>query len=304
MRRYAPLLVLLSGIAGGLVAEELPVPFGIDEARSPRFDPTGEWIAFEVRGPDAGDLYRVRVDGSGLERLTSGSDDDRQPAWTPDGQALVFSRGDGGSEGDLWRLDLASGDLERLTFAPGREGWPDVSPDGSAVAYGREVGGRFEIARLDLETGRSSVVDPSAERSLWPRWSPDGSSIAYFSRRGTAGESDDVFVFDVEKGRSRRITDRPGHDFCPAWSPGGEQLVIAVSGPEEHRAIEVLDLGGRRLATVVSGWERATEPDWSPRGDRIVFAGRRAPAVPYRLQVVDVPVPGRDPAKPPPVDEP
>jgi TolB protein len=43
--------------------------------------------------PPSGELYVVRVDGSGLRRLTSSKADDEHPSWSPDGSRIAFASG-------------------------------------------------------------------------------------------------------------------------------------------------------------------------------------------------------------------
>ncbi len=65
------------------------------------------------------------------------------PAWTPDGQWVLFERtGDDGHErtsGDLWAVRAATGETVQLTAtADAIEIHPSVSPDGERVAYIRD----------------------------------------------------------------------------------------------------------------------------------------------------------------------
>ena len=42
-------------------------------------------------------LFRISADGTGRQRLTSGSSEDHNPRWSPDGQRIVFIRESGES---------------------------------------------------------------------------------------------------------------------------------------------------------------------------------------------------------------
>ncbi len=60
----------------------------------PYWHPSGEWIVFASNVDDPSgrdfDLYRVRVDGTGLERITYAEGFDGFPVFSPDGRFLVW----------------------------------------------------------------------------------------------------------------------------------------------------------------------------------------------------------------------
>jgi TolB protein len=58
---------------------------------SPTWSPDGKRIVFTRHGRARGDLWTMRPDGTGQQRLTSGAADDDGAAWAPDGTAVVFS---------------------------------------------------------------------------------------------------------------------------------------------------------------------------------------------------------------------
>jgi TolB protein len=72
---------------------------------SPSWSPDGNRLAFvsfadgndppcdAASCPPSGELYVVRVDGSGLRRLTRSRADDEHPSWSPDGRRIAFSSG-------------------------------------------------------------------------------------------------------------------------------------------------------------------------------------------------------------------
>src|SRR5476651_657406 len=82
-------------------------------ARSPSFAPDGR-LAVSVDG----DLYAQQSAGGRWMRLTTGLAWDRDPAWTRDGSAIVFSSDRSGTYA-LWRVkvnaDGSAGTPERIT---------------------------------------------------------------------------------------------------------------------------------------------------------------------------------------------
>lgn len=65
-----------------------------DVAEWPTWSPDGAWIIFlsNLEG-DSMDLYRIRPDGTDLQRLTDTPKTERRPSWSQDGQWLAFTSG-------------------------------------------------------------------------------------------------------------------------------------------------------------------------------------------------------------------
>jgi TolB protein len=76
------------------------------------------------------DLWMMRKDGK-PERLTDDAALDARPAWSPDGERLVFESTRGGAS-DLWTYDLSSKAFTRLTQMPGGARMPVWAPAGGA----------------------------------------------------------------------------------------------------------------------------------------------------------------------------
>ena len=88
---------------------------------SPAWSPDGKRITFvrDTDPPATGPLYPTRSksiyvmhsDGSNVQRLTHNDKSDARPAWSPDGQRIVFhSRRDGKSE--IYVMDSDGGNVE------------------------------------------------------------------------------------------------------------------------------------------------------------------------------------------------
>jgi TolB protein len=86
---------------------------------NPAWSSDGEWIAFTSERDGSADLYRMRPDGSGLERLTDDPAYDDQAAFSPDGGRIVFVTTRAGGTADLWILDLKTRRAKPLTSGPG-----------------------------------------------------------------------------------------------------------------------------------------------------------------------------------------
>jgi HEAT repeat protein len=91
-------------------------------------------------------IWRVRIDGSGLEQLTDGPYHDVGPAFLPDGR-IVFASSRAGIRDEyhgypctaLWVMDAQGRDLHPIATNIGRDNEPAVMPDGRIVFSRLEV---------------------------------------------------------------------------------------------------------------------------------------------------------------------
>jgi TolB protein len=110
----------------------------------PRFSPDGRWLVFTRFFTPPGeaersDLYVVRLDGTGLRRITPRGMHPGDADWSPDGKMIVFEADLINGRGDSWLVRPDGSGLRNLTFRPAEPGhWdgfsdPVFSPDGRFV---------------------------------------------------------------------------------------------------------------------------------------------------------------------------
>jgi TolB protein len=160
---------------------------------SPSFSPDGKWVIFTSERNGSADIYRVHLDGSGLERLTDDPAFDDQAVLSPDGKTLVFVSSRGTGRAHLWLLDLPSRRARLLTSNSGSDFRPAWSPDGKWLAFSSDresnaghLPGRWE--RLQSLSVYVIHPDGSGLRRVTrgrgvagsPRWSLDGKQIYYY----------------------------------------------------------------------------------------------------------------------------
>lgn len=89
---------------------------------------------------DQFDVYTVRLDGSGLVRLTDDELVERVPAWSPDGTRIVFARVSVEFENqdygqDVYVMDADGSDVRQLTDWEGFDSFAVWAPDGAWIAF-------------------------------------------------------------------------------------------------------------------------------------------------------------------------
>ena len=150
----------------------------------PAFSPDGKQIAFSQGGGQGG-IFVVGATGESVRRVT---DFGSNPAWTPDGQRLVFSSEEVGSvysRGDrsaLWAVDVSGGAPVQLDAGDAIQ--PAWSPSGHPIAFWMNLSGQRDLATIPAAGGPRVPVTNDVAADWAPVWSPDGKFLYFASDRG------------------------------------------------------------------------------------------------------------------------
>jgi TolB protein len=205
------------------------------------------------------EIFTMNADGSGLRQVTYNAFDDGGPAWSPNGDRLVFHRFPGdGSGADLWTVRVNGTGERNLTRSPGIvDRYGAWSPDGREIVFMRDDSGlENDIAtiRPDGSHLRALTDTPTDEEA--PDWSPDGTRIAFHWNGAPPGEDYHIYVMRRDGGSPpTRLTTTQG--FNPAWSPDGRKIAFNIGELFTMRA------DGSREKPVRPGFD-GHHPDWQP----------------------------------------
>ena len=237
--------------------------------RHPRFSPDGHRIVAERVDADQAnvDLWLYDIERGGASRLTSDPGPDVRPAWSPDGQRVVFSSKRGAFY-DLYTKTVDATDAETvLTASPGDKFVEHWSSDGRFL-IGTVLRSGLWLFPFDPSVKPSMVRNGERGGTWQSEISADGKWLAYAS---TESGNAEVYIepFPATGARWQVSTDGGAE---PHWRRGGRELlylspggvlmsVAAAGGWEKSRPtplfhIDVPEIAGSGDYTVSADGER------------------------------------------------
>lgn len=135
---------------------------------------TGAQIAWVSGRTDLPQVYTMESDGTNVQKMTD-QGYAVSPAWSPNGQFLVFSwirhygPGAPGAQ-DIYIMDIASKQWVQLTHDGGRNDFPSWSPDGRHIVFQSSRSGGEQVWTM-LADGSNQKQLTTTGSNTQPNWS-------------------------------------------------------------------------------------------------------------------------------------
>ncbi len=248
----------------------------------PVFSPDGKKIAYmSIRQGELPNVWVMDADGTNAIQLTSDETADHKPTWFSDSRRVAYMS-KRGKVGGLWSVDIQTRRDELVFDFEGAGSHPDLEAGRLA---------EFQLSPSITRIAFSLMTPPSGQRALYvaaikpfqphavvsptisagyPAWSPDERMLAVEIKEGGSTQAG---VVDLQSGSLRQLTHARGQTWVRSWSPDGKKMAVAAQrdGRWSLRWIDVQTAQESLFAPINPPRVYVRYPDWSPKGDRLLF---------------------------------
>ena len=219
------------------------------------------------------DVWMTSWDGTEHLRLTSSTENETAPRWSPDGRHLAFLSGrPGAAKGSqVWLLDRNGGEAQQLTDVKGRLNAYEWAPDSKRLLLtmadpdpSDDEGGRGGPAKAP----KPIVID---------RYKFKQDIQGYLTQPGTR-----LYIYDIASKKAEALTQAKLEATAGSWSPDGQRIAfVALAGKDAERYntgnIFVIDAKAGAEPRQITNYDGLNasagrfRPDWSPDGTKLVY---------------------------------
>ena len=239
--------------------------------------PTSPKIAYSSWRDGNLDIFLMNPDGSEEVRLTHHRAADADPKWSPTGERILFNSNRDGAprDWDLYLMDADGSNVRRVFEKEAPRSNAEWSPDGKQIIYDSGAIGNKVISIGTIDGKKEEHV----AIGYTPTLSPDGAEIAFLA--GALNRPRRITLLNLKTGNQQFLPfpKTPMWVRHPAWSPEGDKLAFAwynrvEFGHEDFKleTIYIVNRDGTGLQQIVEEGKRAVAPEWSPRGDALIYS--------------------------------
>jgi Tol biopolymer transport system component/DNA-binding winged helix-turn-helix (wHTH) protein len=265
------------------LSEVDPTPFGSCVA----WHPSGKWLVItdKTSPEESPSLFSLSLENGEKRRLTSPTqktNGDQDPAVSPGGDTLVFTRNSGANTWDLYLVALseaftAKGQPRRITFDSTFSYVPAWLPDGRAIVY--SSGSPHSPDLFKITFSRPGWRPGKPQRLVFATTGARNPTVSRQGRLAYSIATIDANIWRLELNGGRPSAKAPVRliasthlDHNPAYSPDGTRIAFASNRSGSHQIwVSNSDGSGTVQLTFFRGPGYTASPYWSPDGRQIYF---------------------------------
>lgn len=234
-------------------------------------------IAFVSLRTGTPQIWLMNAQGEDFFQVTNMEEGACQPAWSPDGEKLVFispceenAKHYFGTQ--LYIINMNGTGLVALpTFEKGAYA-PAWSPDGKKIAFTAIQEDYYhQIYTITLENGTIKKISDGDARDFHPSWSADGKQIVFISTRNGPYQ---IWVMLADGSSPQRFSaSKDLENTHPVWSPDGTMILFTQQTSDKLFVVKQATYaeGGLHEERIYQGYAPSKEGNYSSDGNWIVF---------------------------------
>ena len=257
----------------------------------PSMSPDGEYIVFESWQNGHPELYKMKSDGTSINRLTHydknnkvGNSGSGNPSWSPiikkddrkqHLQKIIFQSDRDGNH-EIYIMNADGSNQTNISNNNSFDGSPVFSPDGTKIAFVSNRSGKHNIWIMNSDGSGLYNLTNSTSDNFYPSWSPSGDKITYDSYAEGA-QGGDIFIMDINGKQSKNLTNTAQDEGYPSWSPSGELITYDAGGYNNSKTgnftIFTINISkGNKILSVTDNSGNSGDASWIPNSNQIVYS--------------------------------
>ncbi len=234
-------------------------------------------IAFVSERSGRPQIYLMDADGENITPVTNVAEGACQPAWSPDGSALLFvtpctGKKEQYSGSAIYYINADGSGLRPFITLLGGEWDPDWSSAG--VVFTFNDNGRAQVYVADSAGAGAQRLSNERSGDSQASWSGDAERLA-FRNNSRSGQPTIYWMFTdgtfADGGANPEPITRDVAAGYPAWSPDGQYVTYMVGSDIWLAAWDQRGFGAQQLTTAGPN----ADPAWSPDSRWLVFESWR-----------------------------
>ena len=279
------------------------------------FSSDGQKLIFQSTrdGRSCDQQYVMNIDGTGLQRVSTGAGKTTCGYFYNDDQRILFSSTHAAdsvcpprpdpSQGYVWGLDPFEiytarpdgSDLQRLTNWNAYTAEATVAPDGQRIVFTSTKDGDLEIYTMRVDGSDVRRLTNAAGYDGGPFFSPDGTRIVYrayhptdsaelaayrelLGRNMVRPSRMEIWIMNADGSGQRQITQLGGANFAPYFTPDGQRIIFSSNHKNPRSSnfdLYLINLDGSGLEQVTTNPAFDGFPMFTPDGTKLIWASNR-----------------------------
>ena len=244
------------------------------------WSPDGKYLIFpdHVGSQPNSSIFQLNVktgDARSISTPPTGWEGDLNPAYSPDGKKIAFTRASETAVRDVYWLSLSDGQVHPLTTDRMNIDSLAWNRDSASIVFSSNRAGKYALWKMSLSGEHPERLPVGTEDAFQPAIGPNPGELAY-TQGSTVWSIVRVEEEEHHKDLSqeRVLLSSTQQDSAPTLSPDGRFFAIQSlrSGSQE---IWISSVNGDALRQLTSmGGSLTGSPAWSHEGDSILFDSR------------------------------